>query len=1012
MKTKIVRVFTRVCIWCLVIVVHVSANAQTNTTNESDARLEDETSLVLDEIVVTGTRIKRSAASSPTPTMVLEAESIKRSGVANLGDLLHELPAISNGTGGNAINDANGGATASAGLEFLNLRGLGEERTLVLIDGRRHVPGSAGDAAVDISMIPTNLIERVEVISGGASAVYGADAVTGVVNIITKKAFDGWQIDYQAGASAQGDGETNDLSVLFGRNFHNGKGNVMISASYYDENEISIAARDYANRLISFNPNPANTGPNDGIPDQLLVDDLRFTPLNREGTLALVNNARTNRFVPIEQLATFGGLPLFPGDPIGLSASSALGDGLAPGQLLFDSFTIDRESGQVRAFDEGINCDFVACQGGDGFRTPETNTLSVPIERTILDLSSSYEFDSSRVFANLKYGNVKSNASGQASVFHDGNFGPYVPIFRDNPFLPAALAAEMDARGLSVAPLAVVGVAQRSDTERETIQFIIGGEGKMNNAIDYVYYAQYGRVESKLGDADVLNSRYYQALDATTDASGMPVCRDTSGGCQPLNIFNSGLNSSPESLDFVEANVLNRDEIEQVVIGASVNGDLFELPAGTSKFALGIEYRNEKAENIPDPLLQARDPVTGAGAGLVGSLTQIDTTLNGFVLPTSGRFDVTEVFGEVTLPIISDKPFFDEVTLDAALRVADYNLSGTEVSYKTGLNWAMNDSLRLRATYSRAVRAPNVTELFDPLAPGAGNATDPCHVEELDFGPNPDNRRANCAALGLPEDFLSLAAVGTVTITNGGNLELDPERADTFTLGMVITPTPTSYISLDLWDVEVNDAITVFGASTVLANCVDGANLNPVFCNDISRSGSGQITNIFTQFINAAEFSARGVDITAGARFDGPGSGEFSVDFLGSVMDTREFLQDADDLETLVEEIDTAGNPELRGSLNLGYRSDKWLLSWDMRFVGSSKFSGDVQPEELPVNRVPSFLYHDVFSSYQLRDNLEVFLGVNNVLDKEPPALPDLNTGGLLYDGVGRYYFAGLRFTK
>ena len=967
----------------------------------------------IEEVIVTGSRIARSSAELPTPTTVIDAESLERTGASNLGDVLHSYPAMLAGIGNDANNDSNSNFNLkSAGLELVNLRGLGTERTLVLVNGRRHVAGQPGTSAVDLAMIPTALIERVDIITGGASAIYGADAITGVVNLILKDDFEGLQLDLKGGISGKSDGDRSDINVTWGSNFHEGRGNVTLSGSYTDEEAVLFPARPFANRNPAFLANSRNTGPADGIADEVLAQDVRYTPINGEGIMTLINSAGS--FPPAQNIIF--GLPGFPDNPLGIGTDRFAGGALnflrgdlPDGASLYDAFTIDRETGEVRPFQSGSPARCIACDGGDGFRTNETNTLSSPLERTVLNMYAKYDFEDLTMFAQAKYGKSESGATGQGAIFHDGNFGPYIDMQRDNPFLPAALAAEMDARGLTHAPLAVVGLNSAADNTRETYQITIGGNGTFNNGINYDFYGQYGNVDVEIQRADILTSRYFQALAATTDASGNAVCRDPSDGCLPLNPFNK--QASAEARAYVDGGVVDTAEIEQTVFGFSFSGDAFNLPAGEVQYAAGLEYRKEESSFTPDILSQAFDPETGIGLGLVGGELAFNPDENRYRLPSAGEYDATELFGEVTVPLLTDKPMAQSLTMDLAARYTDHSITGGDSTYKTGFNWTLNDTLRLRTTFSKAVRSPNIDELFKPNESTGQFVADACHTGNLDGGPNAVNRQANCLALGIPANFSSLADVSTRTIVGSGNDQLDPEEADTYTLGAVISLGDSFTFTMDYWDIEITDAITQFEPNDILSSCVDGAALDDSFCSLIVRADSHQISRINVTNINAAEFLASGIDIEANYGRD-LGAGILSLSATTSYLDELQTKANANS-DTAGPRIlvDSFGYPRWRGLIDTVYSFDKFQISWLISYVGSSKWSNDGAPEQyLGNNEVDAVVYHDLNLRYTHNDHLQLFAGVNNLLDEEPPNMPEINTGGLLYDAMGSYYFFGLRY--
>lgn len=952
----------------------------------------------VEKIQVTGSRIARSSAQMTTPTTVIDAEAIELSGVKNIGDLLNQMPALLDGVSGSTINDnaTGGNSIGNAGVELANLRGLGTERTLVLVNGRRHVPGSAGESSVDLAMIPTALVERVEVITGGASAIYGADAVTGVINFIMKRNFDGAVMNVSSGQSSKGDADTRDIAFTFGHNFADGKANITAHVSYSDRDELPMTARSYANANPSFIPNPLNTGPDDGIPDRILANDLRFQALSEEGLFYVPNEnflLNGSEFDIVNNPPGFP--PTFADDPFGLG---------------YDTYAIDRDSGEFRDFMAGENCRVVPCDGGDGFRTSETNTMIVPSERLLFDFGANYDVSESlRLYGNVKYGKVESAASGQASVFHDDNFGPLIAITDENPFRPQALVDIMSERDLSVVALAVVGLNSRSVNERETTQFTFGGEGYFGD-YDYDFYVQHGQVKGSFRTVDVLNERYYEALDAVSDGNGNAVCRSGNPDCVAFNPINN--QASQAAMDYVSANLLRTAKMEQSIAAFSLNGDWFDTSAGTVAFAVGAEYRKETSKSDPDPLTQAVD-ADGVGSGLVGSTTGPTRAENTYLNPVRGSYNVAEVYGETIVPLLDGLTLVDSLEMELAARYSRHSVTGGDLTYKSTFNWAFTDKIRSRFTYSHAVRAPNISELFAPQQIQGQRITDPCHVDNLDDGRSPADRQANCASMGIPADFQSQASFGTRNVTTEGNAALEPEKADTYTAGLVFTPTASLNIAIDYWDVEIEDAITSFDPSDVLANCVDGGALNPAFCDLVSRDSEMQITNVSVQNINAAKFAASGVDLDVNYGLD-VGLGNLAFSFQGTYLDERSFQQNADDPSDAPNSAGSARYPRFRALFNTVYRLDNFTASWTMNYIGETTFNKNASAEEYPDwfdNKVDAYTNHNLYLSFDYSKNLNLYLGVNNVTDKKPQYLPGLNAGGLLYDGIGRRFVAGVNWS-
>jgi len=947
----------------------------------------------VERISVTGSRIKHDSSQMATPTTIIGAAEIAQFGVKNIGELMNKLPALMDGVGGGNTNFQNGGDTNNAGLELANLRGLGVNRTLVLVDGRRHVAGGAQTAAVDMSMIPVSLIERIEIITGGASAIYGADAVTGVVNFIMKKDFEGLEFDVSFGKTAENDGDRSDISLSWGRNFSGGKGNFTVSAAYSDQDEIAMTARDYANKRPAF-----ATYQGQGIFRQ----DERYQALSEEG-LFYVPNANylfdgttsdpwggTFPQLPITQVSSVF-YPIFADDPIQPFGPNG-----------YDTFTVDRETGATRAFIAGSNCTTVPCDGGDGFRTSESSTLLTPSERILLNLSGRYDLSNEhRIYAEAKYGKVESAASGQASVFHDDNFGPLIPMRTDNPFTPQIILDALAAGGQTEAALAVVGMGVRSTTSRETSQFMFGGEGELGE-YSYDFYLQYGQTKGTLNSQDLLLSKYYQALDVIADDNGNPVCRDGSNGCVAFNPINNL--ASAEALDFVGVNLQTKEKMQQLTANFVISGELFELDAGVVDFALGIEYRDESVKSTPDALTQTTQTLsdgTVVGTGQVGSTSGVNVESYSYLGVTDGSFNVAEIFGETLIPLVNDVTGVKALDLELAARYSDNSVTGGDATWKTGLNWTIVDEIRVRTTYSYAVRAPNINELFAPEEVGGSNMVDPCHADNQGQGPNPENRSTNCLALGMAADFQSSANFGTRGIKTSGNKNLTPETAETLTLGIVFRPTKTMSLAIDYWDMSIDDAITTYSATNILANCVDSSALDSKYCDLVTRDANNQIINVATH-----------VDVDANYHLSLSEYGELNFNLKGTYLEKRQFQTNIEFPEDIDEQAGQVGTPKLRGLLTTFYNINNFTASWSINYIGESDFNNDAVDGQYPEwfnNKVSAYTYHSLNFNYLATDDVSVYLGVDNVANKIPPALPGLNSGSLLYDGIGRRYYAGVR---
>ena len=590
-----------------------------------------------DRIIVTGSRIRRPGLDAPTPLTVVGAETIARQGDVNLGNVLAQMPSL-----GSTFNSgASTRDVGTAGLALADLRRLGVDRTLVLIDGRRHVAGQAGSAAVDLSTIPVDLVERVEIITGGASAVYGADAVSGVVNIITKRDFEGVELFSQAGQAHEGDALAYTFRGTAGTNFAGDRGNAVISAEWTDTNGFTARDRSFGRLNQGFLNNPEDTdvisGGNDGIPDRILVDDFRLFTFADGGQL----------FVPGV------GPQLFRFDGAG---------GLAP----FDF-------GDIVSFDEGF------ASGGDGYPFVDIlNDAQPDSQKLVINGRVEYEIDPRLRFF------------GEGKYVHSETFFEFLPSFDlgaldgslfftlENPLIPAPTQQILIDNGVPFFLMSRIheDLGKRGeDIERNTYRSVVGFEGDFENGWNYELSYVFGRTESTaLQLNNRITERFFAAIDVVRDpGTGQPVCRvsvdpvaaslfsaDTVSGCTPANLF--GVNTiSQEARNFINTDSPIDDEIEQHVVTFVLAGDSspwFELPAGPIGVAFGGEYRSEMSSSVPAEEIQQ---------GL---------TLQSVTQPVSGSFDVWEGFGEVSIPVLSGLPFIDSLTVDAAVRYADYSTIG------------------------------------------------------------------------------------------------------------------------------------------------------------------------------------------------------------------------------------------------------------------------------------------------------------------------------------------------
>jgi outer membrane receptor protein involved in Fe transport len=931
----------------------------------------------IERISVTGSRIQRSTASTPTPTTILDAAQIKQLGFSNAGDILNSLPAFSESIGRAGADTTDG----QSGLELPNLRGLGTARTLVLVNGRRHVGSEAGNSAVDVSTIPSQLIERVEVITGAASAVYGADAVSGVVNFIMKSEFDGVQVNAEYGESSEGDGEEKVFSILAGTSFDQGRGNILVSLDYTDRGAVRAQDRKQALRGAFWKSNLADTGPNDGNPANILSFDRTVNPLNDAGIVS------PNGF-GFQSFDAVNGIPVL-----------GYGDiGSLPAQT-FDA------NGNAIDFEIG-DCIIINCTGGMGFNPGKYDVLSLASERSIFSLVTNYELsDSHQLFADVKYSHTIGENSNQPS-FSDNVFGPALFVGRDNPYLNEypTISNAMDGAGLDHV---IVHKAQadlgQSATENtfKLYQIVAGANGDLTEDITYDFYVQHGQSKSTIIRQDRITSKFLQAQDAISDGSGNIVCRDSSGGCAPINPF--GLHgASAEAADFIMTDIGLSNKLEQTVASFSISGDVTELPAGFIQFAAGLEYREEKSESVPDDLL------------LIQGLTA--NTQEGPRKIVKGQYDVKEIFAEIRIPLLADVDFAKELSFETAVRYSDYSTVGGQTAYKLGLDWAINDSLRARSSYGVAVRAPNAGELFTPENLNWDQLIDPCSATNINEGVNPSKRAANCQSLGMPAGFTALDGA-TTKIFVSGNKDLDAEESESLTIGLVYTPQWTDNLSVgvDYWEITIDEAIATIEGADILTSCFDFEMDGNPYCDLIARDSSFAIDRVNSQYINTAEFTAKGYDFEANYQLDMKSSGSVLFNLVGSYYIERDVLINPSDPSGKISQIDVVDNPKTRVNLNMTYNLENWTAHLGLSYIGSSKIAHGNPEDNDPIysvaNKVDAVVYANARGSYRFDENLDVYFGIKNITDKAPQLLTETYKGSGLYDNIGRSYYLGVNYS-
>ena len=952
--------------------------ASTAAFSASTFAAEEENAEKVERIEVTGSRISKPKLSQPAPIVTISAADISKAGTPDLGSILAELPAIGSTDTLIGNNDSN----ADAGVSSADLRRLGSSRTLVLVNGKRHVAGAPGSSQVDLSTIPAALIERVEVITGGASAIYGSDAVSGVVNVILKDDFDGLQLNASVGNSTEGVGsKSTSVSILAGTEIAGGRGNMTF---FVGKDHISEVMANDIRQTDNWSTvdNPLSEGEEDGIPDRLTKPRGYSERISENGVL--------NPFGAAGTIVTFADN----GSPE-----------LMPDREFSNSFAFGN-------FPDG--CEYC-------FKGQDYENVLPDLEKTTVASTLNFNItDNHAFYSDFKFVRSEIRQQFQPS-FRFGNVSINV---EDNPYLDETLRQSyLDDGVTSVGMSKFFGeLGNRSaDNKRELFRFVGGLEGYFTlSDTDFAYdvYYVYGQTDNRRKTLnDLIPDNLVAALDAVIDPNtGEIACRSqvpslqgdgyadpasvNGSECTPYNAF--GYNqASAAAKDWVSADVTRTDKITQELIGGNVTFDtaeFFELQGGAIGFAAGFEYREETSETSTDEFTKA------------GFLTNAAT-------PDSfGEFDVTEGFIEVSLPVLANLSFAKELTLDAAYRTADYFHAGNADAWKVGILYRPFDDIRLRGTYGQAVRAPNITEAFDPQSPGFGRVSDPCDADNINDNPN---RVANCAALGIPSGFEANDNVSIDTIS-GGNPDLESETSTSLTAGIVWTPSFIENFSMtvDYYDIEIEDAISFIATQSIADNCVDAAGgLDNSFCSQIDRDpNSFDIDLVRSGYLNAAATTTRGIEADFDyamnlADYDLTGDLNLNL-FVNHLLELEDFeFQNRPDKVNV--ENGEVGDPEWQARFSATYAINDLIVSWSTRYTDRSARidlspEGDI-PEDLDPAFVGSIVTHDISASYQLLDNTKVDLGIRNLTDKLPPAyISASGANEAIYDVIGRRFFANL----
>jgi len=949
------------------------------------------------EVVITGSRIARQDYVSESPIVTIGQERITQAGMVTVENALNQLPQFvaSNGAGTNTTN-----FVTTPGQAYANLRGLGPTRTLVLVDGRRMVAGNP-NAVVDLNTIPTFLVESVETITGGASAVYGSDAIAGVVNFKLKKNFEGLVIDAQLGSTDENDAGQQSFSIGYGRNFAGGRGNISAGLSYDRREGLVASDRDWA--AIGYSVLTTGLVPSGAA----TIPDGRFDPSSNAGGAANLPSQAAMDAV----FAKYGYAP----------GSVARGANLsfnADGTLFSTSPVRNYRGDRMPGFDPSSYT----------FNSADYRYLNLPLDRWSLYAAGHYDLEGGvQLYGTASYTTYDvSRQLGPASA-SDGAFpGPDIVVPVTNPYIPQDLRTLLASRANPDAPFyprrAFSEVGGRlSDNTYETFQLVGGLRGDIGfKDWKWDVYASYGEMNHTEDQHGNVSRAAMRELTFAPDG-GQSIC----GG---FNIFGGG-KVSPGCAAYISRDVTNDTKIQQTVVEGFVTGSIFDLPAGPVKFSAGAQYRKDEFDYSPDPLLQGPD--------LVGFNPAV---------PVNGEISSKEIYGELLVPLLADLPAVHSLELSLGGRIADYNTTGTINAYKADLAWRPVPTLLVRGGYQRAVRAPNIAELYSPQSLGfsgigtpglATTAGDPCDVRSsFRNGPNAGAVRALCLAQGVPGGIVDTYQQPStqVEILGGGNPDLSEEKSDSFTLGLVWTPgfdqpfLRRFSLSIDYYDIDLKDVIGTLSVQTIVGECFNTGGANPTFdngnfyCQQFSRIPSGAITGVLTTQVNLAAWKTSGVDAQIDWGFDladlglSDSFGQFDLnlvvsklkDFKKQARPGADFLQNAG---TISGELSGGAYPEWKSALSATYSVGPARLTFLWRHIdGMTDFRSVPVYSPTAVN-TPKYDLFDLVGSWRFDERVTVRAGVNNLGDKDPPfytSYSNSNTDPSTYDVLGRRFFVGL----
>jgi iron complex outermembrane recepter protein len=944
----------------------------------------------IEKIEVTGSRVPTQNLEGTSPVAVVDAQTIKADGLRSVENLLNNLPQVVADFGGTVSNGATGTAT-------VNLRNLGSGRTLVLINGRRLPAGSPRIFSADLNQIPAPLIKRVEVLTGGAGAVYGSDAVAGVVNFIMNDRFEGAQFEvnqsfynhkqnndlanmiaaralsngtqYKVPGDKSSDGKIFDANFLLGGNFANGKGNATLFLNYKKEDALLQSERDYS--------------------------------------ACSIGNSTTN------SPSTINGIQFGPGFRCGGSGTSF------PGLFITaaGNRTVANAVGDTRAYSSA----------NDAYNFGPLNYFQRPSERYGANASANYDLtDWAKVYSEFSFHDDRTVAQLAPSGLFGFNAAGSNAIRFENPLLSADWRRDL---GLNVAGDAadavilrrnVEGGGRRDDIRHTSFRTVLGVKGEFAGVWNYDAFMQTGKViyQSSFQN-DLSNARIARALDVIRDSNGNIVCRSAADGsdtnCVPYNIWSLG-GVTPAALAYLSTPAFQKGFTSQTVQGGTISGDLtnygWKLPSAKSGVgvAFGVERRVEKLELETDT------------AFTTGDLAGANQTIG-----VGGKYTVKEIFGEARVPLIEGKLAAELLSMNASYRKSDYSTGPKTDSFGFGFEWAPNKAIRARTSYQEATRAADVIQLFSAQSLGLFTMNvDPC-------GPTRGATAAQCANTGLSPALYGNTLLdnpaGQYNVFIGGNPKLTPEESKSITAGFVLTPMKDFSATIDYFSIKVDKTIGTAPASTILSQCLQTG--SPAFCSLITRDSRGTLYllpagRIVSTNLNLGRLETSGIDLSVNFKHKLATYGSLNWDFIGTL--TKEFVFEPIPGLGSYDCVGLHGNtcgvpqPKWRHKLRAA-----WQTPWDVDLALTWRYFGKADNDGTSSNPLLSATvadadrtiaqqnYLDIAATWTITKQWTARAGINNLLDKDPPisgqttaAFGNGNTYPQAYDGLGRRVFLNL----